>query len=192
MTHGTSGGLQHQPEPLLSQYLPVVPRPLIAQRRALAPLLQPGMLSGPCGQATPLAHTRLTSPGTTEKKPSLENCGNSLAWGSAWGTELFSQSAGMSQQLFASLQGAVTKGRCRQRGGGPRKGKALPVPGGWQGRLAHPPPAERLPKGPPLTHRQPGDVHHPQGCRAQRGAQQTCPLLLPAPCLGLSLAGSSK
>lgn len=123
MTHGTSGGLQHQPEPLLSQYLPIVPRPLIAQRRALAPLLQPWMLSGPCGQATPLAHTQLTSPGTTGKKPSLENCGNSLAWGSAWGTELFSQSAGMSQRLFASLQGAVTKGRCGQRGGVPAKGR---------------------------------------------------------------------
>lgn len=133
MAHSTSGALQPQPEPLLSQQPPIVPPP---HGKDPSSGSTPAALdaAGPCIQATPLPHTQLVFPRTMGRKNSLQSCVNSLARGGPRGTRV-------SQWLFASLQGAATKGRHWQWWEAPHGGKALPVPGGWQGRLAHPAPA---------------------------------------------------
>lgn len=129
------------------------------------------------------------------EKNFLESCGSSLARGSARGIGLLSKRASVSQWLFPSPQGAVTKWRCWQQGRGaphargagrtgwhislllpgPAVHTAKPHPSSWAA------PAERVPKDAPLTHHQLRDVQCPHGCQAHQGAPAnvspaaTCP-----------------
>lgn len=145
MTQRTTGGLQPQPEPLLSQRPPVVPCPPAAQQKAWLWLhsCSPECCWSPVARPPHWLTPSSCAPGPRRKKPPWKVV--ETAWPRVVLGRLGSSPGGTACPNGFLLLCKVLrqKGGVGSRGGLPTVGRCCPCQGGWQGRLAHPAPAAR-------------------------------------------------